>query len=41
MTIQHVEYILPVGANHVLIGKIYDFLTAQLHSYTGDSGEGV
>ena len=41
MTIQHMEYFLPVPANHVLVGKIYDFLTAQLHSSRGDSGEGV
>ena len=41
MTIQDMEYFLRVPANHVLIGKIYDFLTGQLHSYRGDSGEGV
>jgi hypothetical protein len=41
MTIQHMEYFLPVPANNGLVCKIYDFLTVQLHSYRGDSGERV
>ena len=39
MTIQHLEYFLPVPANHVFIGKMYHFFTALLHSYRADSGE--
>ena len=41
MTIQHMEYFLPVSANHDFIGKMYHFFTALLLSYRCDSGEAI